>query len=213
MAGWWKERSSPAPRITLCLCTSATWITVTPAHWGEACAPRRMWPWSFSASTTPAAVLPWPSGSTSILSVSMIQRPLLTEQLYSRWICGDNTAPGGYGCHHWYCIRTKGGTVVLHWKMNTAYVKFICSHCVIHLHRVRFWLCIQTKYLAGCERLVLTSLSHVPCSLQCHLPVTRGRLHDGDPPAAQELQLLHHLPSGDRHLRVQPGTDQPLSKG
>lgn len=52
-----------------------------------------------------------------------------------------------------------------------------------------------------------------PCSLQCHLPVTRGQLHYGDPAAAQELQLLHHIPSGDRHLWVQPGTVQPPPQG
>lgn len=52
-----------------------------------------------------------------------------------------------------------------------------------------------------------------PRSLQCHLPVTRGQLHYGDPAAAQELQLLHHIPSGDRHLWVQPGTVQPPPQG
>lgn len=73
-AGWWRERSSPARRITRCLCTSAMWITVTPALWGELCAPRRTWPWFSSASTRLAAASPSRSGSTSTLSVSSLVR-------------------------------------------------------------------------------------------------------------------------------------------
>lgn len=71
-AGWWRGTSSPARRITLWPCTSATWITATRDRRGEACAPLRTWPWSSSASTAPAAASPWPSGDTSTPSVSTL---------------------------------------------------------------------------------------------------------------------------------------------
>lgn len=48
---------------------------------------------------------------------------------------------------------------------QSIHVKFVCSHCFIHLHRFSLWLFILTKYLTGCERPVLNSLSNVPCSL------------------------------------------------
>lgn len=81
--------------------------------------------------------------------------------------------------------------------LNVSIVLFFFSYC-----RTRNIRCLRVT-------LPVNNVSHLlRCSLQCHLTVTRRRFHHGQPAAAQELQLLHHLPGGDPTGTAQPGAGQ-----